>query len=119
MFQLKGIYLINPHWQYLNKPKEECIQLQKQALESYILNHNIYTVKLNQWQLNDYYTIPHALLYDLKKKKAELDILLLYSEEVLEDFIHSYPARWLILKSFFNEVVFCANQKENSLEGAG
>ncbi len=119
MFQLKGIYLINPHWQYLNKPKEECIQLQKQALESYILNHNIYTVKLNQWQLNDYYTIPHALLYDLKQKKKDLDILLLYSEEILEDFIDTYPARWLILKSFFNEVVFCANQKENSLEGAG
>ncbi|WP_370221381.1 hypothetical protein [Cytobacillus sp.] len=119
VFQLKGIYLINPHWQSGNKSKQECAQAQKQALETYIEDYNIFTVKLNQWQLNDYYTIPHALLYDLKQKKPDLDILLLYSEEVLEDFINSYPARWLILKSFFNEVVFAAKQKENYFEGAG
>lgn len=116
---MKGIYLINPHWQTRNLSKEECVQLQKKALETYISEQNIFTVKLNQWQLNDYYTIPHALLYDLKQQKTDLDILLLYSEEVLEDFIDSYPARWLILKSFFKEVVFAGKQKEEYLEGAG
>ncbi|KON90228.1 hypothetical protein AF332_07620 [Sporosarcina globispora] len=116
---MKGIYLINPQWQSGNKSKQECTQLQKQALEAYIEDHNIFTVKLNQWQLNDYYTVPHTLLYDLKQKRADLDVLLLYSEEVLVNFINSYPARWLILKSFFKEVVFAAKQEENHLKGAG
>ncbi|CAM3538141.1 hypothetical protein GCM10009865_35980 [Aeromicrobium ponti] len=119
MFRIKGIFFINPHWQSGNLSKEESAQLQKQTLEAYIEEHNILTIKLNQWQLNDYYTIPHALLYDLKQHRADLDILLLYSEEVLEDFIDCYPARWLILKSFFNEVVFADKQKEEYLEGAG
>ncbi|GLB58580.1 hypothetical protein [Cytobacillus sp. NCCP-133] len=116
---MKGIYLINPHWQSGNLSKEESVQLQKQALEAYIEEQNIFPVKLNQWQLNDYYTIPHALLYDLKQHKTDLDILLLYSEKVLKDFIDSYPARWLVLKSFFGEVIFADKQTEEYLEGAG
>lgn len=69
-------------------------------------NHQIKRVKLNPNQLYDYYTIPHALLYDLKKKDIQLDCLLLYSNQAMEDFIYSYPARWLILKSFFKEIIF-------------
>lgn len=115
---MKGIYLVNPHWQFGNLSKTKSADIQKRVLGAYIEEHNIFTVKLNRWQLNDYYTIPHALLYDLKQNKSDLDILLLYSEDVLEDFIDSYPARWVILKSFFNEVVFADKQREG-LEGAG
>ena len=104
---MKGIYIINERWQEKELTKEQSIDVQMNALQTYIKESQISTLKLNPSQLNDYYTIPHALLYDLRKQSdIHLDCLVLYSEEVIADFIYAYPARWILLKSYFDKVVF-------------
>jgi hypothetical protein len=110
---LKGIYFINEKLKLNGLSAQESIKLQKDALLTYIQNQKIKVAKLNPYQLNDYYTIPHALYYDLKKKKSQLDCLIMYSPKMIEDYLTTYPARWLMLKSYFNEVIMieqCANQ---------
>ncbi len=102
---MKGIYFINDRISLNGLSKEESFTLQEQTISTFIKNHTIEVVKLNPYQLYDYYTIPHALLHDLKKHRVYLDYFIQYSPKVMEDFIHSYPARWFILKSFFNEIV--------------
>ncbi|MEH7178399.1 hypothetical protein [Neobacillus vireti] len=102
---MKGIYFINDQIRLNGLSKEESFKLQEQSILPYIQKHNIKVIKLNPYQLYDYYTIPHALLHDLKKHRNDLDCFIHYSPQVLEDFINSYPARWLILKSFFKKVI--------------
>ncbi|WP_102274200.1 hypothetical protein [Cytobacillus massiliigabonensis] len=104
---MKGIYIINELWQAESLTKEQSMEVQKHALQTYLNEHQITAIKLNPLQLNDYYTIPHALLYDLKQQsEISLDCLVLFSESAIADFIYSYPARWILLKSFFDKVVF-------------
>ncbi|NRG46478.1 hypothetical protein HRF87_17145 [Bacillus sp. CRN 9] len=104
---MKGIYFINEKWVMNDyKTLDESLEIQKESISSFLSTNSIETIKLNPYQLNDYYTIPHALYYDLKQTKPQIDCLIIYSEKVIEDFIESYPARWLVLKSFFNKVVF-------------
>jgi hypothetical protein len=105
---LKGIYLI---------PANDQLDRHRCAAISYMQENRIEPVKLNPHQLNDYYTIPHALLYDLKKTRTHVHYLLIPSEDLIEDFINAYPARWLILKSFFTEVVFLDTKKPASSAG--
>ncbi|WP_045515652.1 hypothetical protein [Neobacillus niacini] len=102
---MKGIYLINDRIRLNGLSKEDSIKLQEQTILPYIQMHKIEVVKLNPYQIYDYYTIPHALLHDLKKQRIYLDCFIQYSPLVMEDFINSYPARWFILKSFFKEVI--------------
>ena len=102
---MKGIYLINDRISINGLSKEESFKLQEQTILPYILEHKIQVVKLNPHQIYEHYTIPHALLHDLKKHRPYLDCFIQYSPLVMEDFIHSYPARWFILKSFFNEII--------------
>ncbi|MGG1401029.1 hypothetical protein ABE288_24890 [Bacillus salipaludis] len=102
---MKGIYFINEQIKINNLSKEESFTLQEQSILNHIQSKSIQIVKLNPNQIYQHYSIPHALLYDLKKNKAQLDCLVLYSPEVMEDFIYSYPARWLILKSYFKKIV--------------
>jgi hypothetical protein len=102
---MKGIYFINDRISLNGLTKEESISYQEQSLKKFIHDQKIQVIKFNPYQLNDYYTIPHALLYDLKKEKVQIDCLLYYSSSVIEDFIYSYPAKWLILKSFFTELI--------------
>ena len=104
---MKGIYLINEQWKAENLTREQSIEVQKHTMQTYLKENQISAVKLNPLQLNEYYTIPHALLYDLKQRhEIALDSLVLFSEDVIADFIYSYPARWLLLKSYFDKVVF-------------
>jgi hypothetical protein len=84
--------------------------VQKKALQKYIKEHKINRVKLNPNQLYDFYTIPHALLYDLRKKDIQLDCLIIFSNQVIEDFIFSYPAKWLIIKSYFKKIIILEEQ---------
>jgi hypothetical protein len=110
---MNGIYLINEKIQLNGLPGSESIQLQKEAVSAYICEQKIKVAKLNPYQLNDHYTIPHALYYDLKTKRKQLDCLVMYSPQIIEDYIKTYPARWLMLKSFFNKVILveqCTNQ---------
>ncbi|MDQ0272252.1 hypothetical protein [Cytobacillus purgationiresistens] len=104
---MKGIYFINEKWQMNDYTTiNESTDIQKESILSYLEANHIESMKLNPYQMNDYYTIPHALFYDLKQIKPQLDCLVLYSAKAIDTFIASYPARWLVLKSFFNEVIF-------------
>ncbi|MDE3840837.1 hypothetical protein C0966_16320 [Bacillus methanolicus] len=102
---MQGIFFINERKRLFGLSINESIQLQKEALFDLAENKKIQMVKLNPYQLYDHYTIPHALLYDLKLNKPNLDCLVMYSPEVIEDYIHLYPARWILLKSYFNEMI--------------
>lgn len=108
---MKGIYIINELWQTENLTREESIKIQKYAMQTYLRENQITAIKLNRLQLKDYYTIPHALLYDLKQHAGiQLDCLVIFSEEAIANFLYSYPARWIRIKSYFNEVVFVEKQ---------
>jgi hypothetical protein len=103
------IYFINEQICFNGLSKEDSSILQMQTALSYIQKNNLKIIKLNPFQLNDYYTILHALLYDLKIKDSQLNCFLFYSNEVINDFVYSYPARWIILKSFFEQVISLAD----------
>ncbi|WP_423409639.1 hypothetical protein AABM38_06395 [Heyndrickxia sp. MSNUG] len=102
---MKGIYYINEQIHINDFSREESIEIQKQALLNYIEAARMEPVKLNPYQLYTHYTIPHALLYDLRLHKRQLDCLLMYSRNSIDDFAETYPARWLIIKSYFNRIV--------------
>jgi hypothetical protein len=113
---MQGIYFINDRICLNGLTKEESISLQEQSLKKIIDDQKIHVVRFNPCQLNDYYTIPHALLYDLKKEKVPIDCFLYYSSQVIEDFIYSYPAKWLILKSFFKELISVEEQNDLNIQ---
>jgi hypothetical protein len=83
------------------------------------MKQNIHPVKLNPHQLNNFYTIPHALLYDLRKEKIHIDYFVYYSSQVINDFIYSYPAKWLLLKSFFKEIIAVEKQNDGTVHEVG
>ncbi len=95
---------------------DESKRHQEQSIKNYIQQKKIEIVTLNPYQIYDYYTIPHALLYDLKKENQAFDCLIYYSTLVLEDFIYSYPAKWLILKSFFSNIIQVENQNDVNIQ---
>jgi len=100
------IYFINERISLEGLSKVDSVVLQKQQLLKYIQTNNLNIVKPNSYQINNYYTIQHALLYDLEKFKIEkVDYLLYYSEEVMKDFIYIYPDYWFLLQNHFNFVV--------------
>jgi hypothetical protein len=102
---MKGIYLINERESINGLSKESSSALQKQAILHFIETHQIQVIKLNPYQIHDYYTIPHALLYDLKKENNYFDCFIYYSDQIVEDFKNTYPAKWFILKSFFKDMI--------------
>jgi hypothetical protein len=112
---MNGIFLINEKINLNGLSIQESIKLQKNALLDYIQEQHISVAKLNPFQINDYYTIPHALYYDLKSNRVQLDCFMMYSEQIIKDYISTYPARWLILKSFFNKVI-TVEKYENSFQ---
>lgn len=113
---MDGIYFINEKITLKGLSKKQSFDLQKETLLAYMRSRKISIIKLNPYQLHEHYTVPHALYYDLKKEKLRLDFLVIYSPDVIEDYVKTYPARWLMLKSFFKEVVtveeFAANQMQ-------
>jgi len=102
---MKGIYFINEQIHINDFSREESIEIQKQELLYYIEANRLKPVKLDPYQLYPHYTIPHALLYDLKLNKRQFDCLLMYSRNSIDDFAETYPARWLILKSYFDRIL--------------
>ncbi|WP_066064801.1 hypothetical protein [Neobacillus soli] len=113
---MKGIYFINDRISLDGLSKEESLSLQEQSIKKYLSDQKIQIVKLNPCQLNEFYTIPHALLYDLKRQKSGFDCFVHYSFQTIEDFIYTYPAKWLILKSFFKEIIFVEKQKDLNIQ---
>jgi hypothetical protein len=102
---MKGIYLINEKIHINGCCQTESVDIQQKRLHAFMQENRVETVKLNPYQLNEHYTIPHALLYDLKQHKKQIDCLLMYSNESIRDFAVTYPARWLILRSYFDRVL--------------
>lgn len=105
---MKGIYLINEKFHINGYAQDVSVEIQHAALLGLMHREYIVPVKLNPYQLNQHYTIPHALLFDLKLHKKQIDCLLMYSTECIEDFAVTYPARWLILKSYFDTILTVA-----------
>ena len=103
---MKGIYFINERQHQDVERISHC----KSVVSSFMKEHQIQAVKLNSSQLKDYYTIPHALLYDLNQAKVQLDYLVAYSHHDVKEFIYMYPAKWILMKSYFSEVIFAENE---------
>lgn len=80
--------------------------IQKIVLDKF-LNEKPHTiVQLNDVQVEKFYTIPHALLYDLQKVKHEpLDCLLIYSVESIQRFVSIYPEKWLMICTYFRDII--------------
>lgn len=102
---MQGIYFINEKLQINDFSYEESTTIQKQALLYFINTSRMVPAKLNPYQISAHYTIPHALLYDLRQHGTQFDCLLMYSHHAIEDFSKTYPARWMIIKSYFDRVV--------------
>ncbi|CAM3777188.1 hypothetical protein [Mesobacillus thioparans] len=102
---MEAIYLINEQIHINGCTRDESLKIQQNALADFIRKEKVKPVKLNPYQLNDHYSIPHALLYDLRFHKRQLDCLLMYSNQSIDDFAMTYPARWLMLKSYFDRVL--------------
>ncbi|WP_079507992.1 hypothetical protein [Mesobacillus jeotgali] len=102
---MKGIYLINEQIHINGCSRDESFEIQQNAMADFIQKEGLEPVRLNPYQLYEHYTLPHALLYDLKLHKRQIDCLLMYSDQSIEDFATTYPARWLILKSYFDRVM--------------
>jgi hypothetical protein len=105
---MQGIYLINEKIHINGLSRDESVKIQQSALLDFMNKKSVVPVKLNPYQLNQHYTIPHALLYDLRLHRKQIDCLLMYSNESFEDFAVTYPARWLILKSYFDRILTVA-----------
>lgn len=113
---MKGIFFVNDRICINGLSKEESIALQEQSIKKFLTEQNIQITKLNPYQLNEYYTVPHALLYDLKNDERSYDCFVYYSLQAMEDFIYTYPAKWLILKSFFNDVIIVEKQNDLTIQ---
>jgi len=112
MITMKALYFINDRISIGGLTREESIILQEQAIKKYLEEQNIQIVTLNPYQLKEYYAVPHALLYDLHKANTSYDYFIYYSQQAVEEFIYSYPAKWLILKSFFNDIITIEKQTD-------
>ncbi|MGD6879726.1 hypothetical protein [Bacillus infantis] len=102
----KGIYFINEKLAAGDCAPEIVQEIQKKAAQNYMKLNGISPVKLNRWQINEHYENLHALYYDLKEGRTMMDCLVCFNEQSASDFAAAYPARWLLLKSFFHEICF-------------
>ena len=102
---MQGVYFINERISLYDLSREESFKLQERTLKNFINENQIRSVKLNPYQIYRHYTILQALLYDLKKSNVQLDCFIYYSNEVVDDFIYIYPDLWILIMSFFNNVI--------------
>jgi len=110
MVTMNGLYFINDRISIGGLTMEESIILQQQTIKNYLEEQHIQVVTLNPYQLKEYYSVPHALLYDLRKANTSFDYFIYYSQQAVEEFIYTYPAKWLILKSYFNDIIMIEKQ---------
>ncbi|WP_080844366.1 hypothetical protein [Cytobacillus gottheilii] len=107
---MNAIMLVNENLSIQSLSKAESKQLQINCLTNYMKIQRLNEKTLNPYQLNPYYTIPHALLYDVQQTRQPLDYLLVHSYEAIQPFIKMYPARWILLKSFFHHTILIEGQ---------
>ncbi|MEW9111504.1 MAG: hypothetical protein AB2374_19330 [Cytobacillus gottheilii] len=103
---MNAIMLVNENLSLQGLSKAESKQLQINCLTNYMKTQHLKEKTLNPYQLNPYYTIPHALFYDIKETRQPVDYLLIHSYEAMQSFISMYPARWILLKSFFRHTIY-------------
>lgn len=102
---MDGIILINPNYVIHKASIQESFIIQKTLIQKYAEDNNLQQVVLNPNQIHTFYTIPHALLDDLRNKNENvLDFLLLYSLNTQNRFIGMYPEKWLAIVRFFRNV---------------
>ncbi|PLT28582.1 hypothetical protein [Peribacillus deserti] len=106
---MKSLYYINERMMIQGLDKKESTLAQVNSLRSYIAENSLQTIKLNPHQINDYYTILHALLFDLEKTGTRYEYFLYYSDEAVAKFIHLYPERWEQIGLYFNELKCCSH----------
>jgi hypothetical protein len=103
---MNAIMLVNENLCFKGLSKFESRKLQLDSLKTYLNEHQLNEIALNPYQLYPYYTIPHALIYDVQQANKPLDYLLVHSQEIIQPFINVYPARWILLKSYFQNTIF-------------
>ncbi|PLT33740.1 hypothetical protein [Bacillus sp. V5-8f] len=103
---MNGIVLLNPNLPIGQLQQKESLLFQKMLVYKLVDEWKVEIIKLNPYQIHEYYTIPHALLYDLKtKRNGMVDYLLLYSFKAVIRFQYIYPEKWVELESFFSKTV--------------
>ena len=102
---MQGIYFINDRMTLYDFSREASFQLQENALKDFINENHVQPVQLNPYQIYSHYTILHALLYDLKKSNVLLDCFIYYSNAVIDEFIYLYPELWILITSYFDNVI--------------
>ncbi|KIL51099.1 hypothetical protein [Jeotgalibacillus campisalis] len=99
---MEGIMLINKEY---SVPFTPCsVTYQHMQLVDFVQKHQIHLKVLNPHQIHPFYTIPDALLYDLKRKNQTIDVLLLYSADVFNQYEYIFPDYWNKLLNHFDEV---------------
>ncbi|WP_135122127.1 hypothetical protein [Jeotgalibacillus proteolyticus] len=103
---MNGIMLLNKHLPLTCT--EHCPNFQLAHLTEYVQANGINLAILNPEQVHPYYTIPYALLHDLKKKQARLDCLMMYSYETIASYDYGFSENWAELQSYFKEIRYLA-----------
>ncbi|WP_051348415.1 hypothetical protein [Peribacillus kribbensis] len=102
---VEGLYFINNRIELEERNRQRSIEIQIKSTRQYISTHSLHIITINPYQLHDYYTILHALLFDLQNKDLYCDFLLIHSQGVIEDFIFHYPEYWRKLSTRFNRLI--------------
>ncbi len=80
--------------------------IQKAAAHKFAADHQLETVVLDPYQIYPFYTIPHALLFQLTEKASSPPLcLVIYSLDAMQRFINIFPDKWEELCSYFEEIV--------------
>ncbi|MBM7693083.1 hypothetical protein JOC77_002522 [Peribacillus deserti] len=98
---MEGLYYINERITIQGLDKTLSTHTQVNGIRKYISENNLQTIKLNPYQIKDYYTILHALLYDLEKNGTRFEFLLFYSDDAVAKFRYHYPEKWEQLGLYF------------------
>jgi len=102
---MRAIVLLNPNGNSQNHDKNHHLLIQKIVLEKFLCDQPYKIVQLNSLQVETFYTIPHALLYDLQQTKHEpLDCLIIYSTQIIQRFVSIYPEKWLMICKYFYDI---------------
>ena len=101
---MDGIILTNKFRKNNHEDPSISYEMEMDCINEYIKINKIRLVTLNPDQINPYYTIPEALLYDLKRTNRKIDCLVLFSMETVHRFSIIFPEYWNQLRTYFNQV---------------
>lgn len=115
---MNGIILTNKFRKNNNIDPSISYEMELECISEYVSMNKINLVTLNPHQINHYYTIPEALLYDLKKTNRKIDCLVMFSMETVYRFSFIFPEYWDQMRAYFTQVRCVSSaSKANSLNG--